>query len=210
MILADVQPMSRIYTGFTKVLRTPMLRPPAGVTATDHRRNHSMGSISVTFTGSTMEEVAGLVAAWRPPVTRRSDGTHRSAVAAVPPADGAAAIGRVLSGVNGVKSRRLLSLLAEAGTKGEVVTLSGSLVRDFGVSGGTAFAGMIGPVNRRAVAVLGRPLIDNAASDPNARAWRIGPEDARAVLDALSPISRRNAAGMASSASGTVREPSPV
>jgi hypothetical protein len=169
-----------------------------------------MGTISLTFTGSTMEEVAGLVAAWRPPVTRRSDGAHRAAVASVPPADDAAAIGRVLSGVNGQKSRRLLRLLAEAGMKGEVVTLSAALVRDFGVSGGTAFAGMIGPVNRRAVAVLGRPLIDNAASDPNARAWRIGLEDARAVLDALSPSSRRNAAGMASSASGTVREPSPA
>ena len=153
-----------------------------------------MGSISITFSGSTMEEVAGLVAAWKPPVTRRSDGTQRAAVAAVPPADAAAAIGRVLSGVNGQKSRRLLRLLAEAGTKGEVVTLSASLVRDFGGSGGTAFAGMIGPVNRRAVAVLGRPLIDNAASDPNARAWRIGLEDARAVLDALSPSSRRKAA----------------
>ena len=155
-----------------------------------------MGSISVTFTGSTMDEVAQLVAAWRPPVTRRSDGTNRTAVASVPPADAAAAIGRVLSGVNGQKSRRLLRLLADAGVKGEVVTLSATLVSDFGVSGGTAFAGMIGPVNRRAMAILGRPLIDNAAADPNARAWRIGPEDARAVLDALSPSSRRNAASV--------------
>ena len=153
-----------------------------------------MGSISITFSGSTMEEVADLVAAWRPPVTRRSDGAHRAAVAAVPPADVAAAIGRVLSGVNGQKSRRLLRLLADAGVKGEVVTLSATLVSDFGVSGGTAFAGMIGPVNRRAMAILGRPLIDNAASDPNARAWRIGPEDARAVLDALSASARRKVA----------------
>ena len=102
-----------------------------------------MGSISVTFTGSTIEEVAGLVAAWRPPVTRRSDGANRAAAASVPPADAGAAIGRVLSGVNGMKSRRLLRLLAEAGMKGEVVTLSASLVSDFGVSGGTAFAGTV-------------------------------------------------------------------
>jgi hypothetical protein len=154
-----------------------------------------MGSISLTFSGSTMDEVAQLVAAWRPPLTRRSDGTHRAAVASVPPADAAAAIGRVLSGVNGVKSRRLLRLLAEAGMKGEVVTLSATLVSEFGVTGGTAFAGMIGPVNRRAMAILGRPLIDNAASDPSARAWRIGPVDAGAVLDALNPSGRRNAAG---------------
>jgi len=153
-----------------------------------------MGSISITFSGSTMEEVADLVAAWRPPVTRRSVGAHRAAVASVPPADDAAAIGRVLSGVNGQKSRRLLRLLADAGVKGEVVTLSATLVSDFGVSGGTAFAGMIGPVNRRAMAILGRPLIDNAASDPNARVWRIAPEDAGAVLDALSSSARRMAA----------------
>jgi hypothetical protein len=153
-----------------------------------------MGTISLTFSGPTMEEVAGLVAAWKPLVTRRSVGAHRAAVASVPPADEAAAIGRVVAGVNGQKSRRLLRLLAEAGMKGEVVTLSASLVRDFGVSGGTAFAGMIGPVNRRAMAVLGRPLIDNAASDPNARAWRIAPSDAGAVLDALSSSARRKAA----------------
>jgi hypothetical protein len=150
-----------------------------------------MGTISLTFTGSTMEEVAGLVAAWKPPAARRSGGISTAATSTSPP-DVATAIGRVLSGVNGPKSLRLLRLLADAGMKGEVVTLSASLVHDFGVSGGTAFAGMIGPVNRRAVAVLGRPLIDNAASDPNARAWRIGPEDAGAVLDALSPSSRRN------------------
>jgi len=65
-----------------------------------------------------------------------------------------------------MKSRRLLRLLAEAGMKGEVVTLSATLVSDFGVSGGTAFAGMIGPVNRRAMAVLGRPLIDYTAVRP--------------------------------------------
>jgi hypothetical protein len=188
--------MSSIYTGFTKVPGTPMLHPSTGGAATDAQEEPLMGSISVTFTGSTMEEVAGLVAAWKPPVTRRSDGTHRAAVASVPPADAAAGIGRVLSGVNGVKSLRLLRLLAEAGMKGEVVTLSATLVSEFGVSGGTAFAGMIGPVNRRAMAVLGRPLIDNAASDPNARAWRIGPEDAGAVLDALSSSARQNAASV--------------
>ena len=105
-----------------------------------------------------------------------------------------ATIGRVRSGVAGPKSLRLIRLLAEAGIDGEVVTLTAPLVSDFGVSGGTAFAGMIGPVNRRAMAILGRPLIDYTASDPKARVWRIGPEDARAVLDALNRSGRRNAA----------------
>jgi hypothetical protein len=94
-------------------------------------------------------------------------------------------------GVDGATGRRLMHLLAEAGITGEVVTLSAALVRDFGVSGGTANAGMIGPVNGRAMAVLGRPLIDYTASDPNARVWRIAPGDARAVLDALNPSGRR-------------------
>ncbi|MDR3633427.1 MAG: hypothetical protein P4L84_06285 [Isosphaeraceae bacterium] len=152
-----------------------------------------MGTISLTFTGSSMEEVARLVAAWTPPVARRSGGISTAATSTTP-ADKAAGIGRVLSGVNGPKSLRLLRLLAEAGIEGEVVTLSASLVSNFGVSGGTAFAGMIGPVNRRAMAILGRPLIDNAASDPNARAWRIAPDDAGAVLDALSSSARRKAA----------------
>ena len=143
-----------------------------------------------------MDEVAGLVAAWKPPAARRSGGISTAATSTAP-ADKAAGIGRVLSGVNGPKSLRLLRLLAEAGIEGDVVTLSATLVSEFGVSGGTAFAGMIGPVNRRAMAVLGRLLIDNAASDPNARAWRIGPEDAGAVLDALSSSARLKATGSA-------------
>jgi hypothetical protein len=154
-----------------------------------------MGTISLTFTGSSMDEVTRLVAAWTPPAARRSGGISTAAISTAP-ADKAAGIGRVLSGVNGPKSRRLLRLLAEAAMKGEVVTLSASLVRDFGVSGGTAFAGMIGPVNRRAMAILSRPLIDYTASDPNARVWRIAPDDAGAVLDALSSSSRRNAASV--------------
>ena len=153
-----------------------------------------MGSISLTFTGSSMEEVARIVAAWTPAAAGGSRGTSAT-VSPTSPADEAAAIGRVLSGVNGQKSRRLLRLLAEAGMKVEVVKLSESLVRDFGVTGGTAFAGMIGPVNRRAMAILGRPLIDYTASDPNARVWRITPSDAKAVLDALTQSLRRNVAG---------------
>jgi hypothetical protein len=81
------------------------------------------------------------------------------------------------------KSPRLLRLLAEAGMKGDVVKLSDALIREFGVSGGTAFAGMIGPVNRRAMAIMGRSLIQYP--EPNVSLWRIAPEDARAVLDSL-------------------------
>ena len=143
-----------------------------------------MGTISLTFTGSSMEEVARLVAAWTPPAhpgpaSTRAEATPLSAEA------NAAAVRRVVSRVRCAQSLQLLRLLAEAGMKGENVTLSATLVSEFGVTGGTAFAGMVGPVNRRALAILGRPLIDNAASDPNARAWRIGPGDAGAVLDAL-------------------------
>jgi hypothetical protein len=143
-----------------------------------------MGSISLTFTGATLEEVAELVARWAASAPRGT-GSTKTVATPTSPANDAAAIGRVLSGVNGQQSRRLLGLLAEAGLKGDVVKLSEELVHEFGVSGGTAFAGMIGPVNRRTMAILGRPLIDNAASGPHARVWRIGPEDAHAVLEAL-------------------------
>ena len=141
-----------------------------------------MGSISLTFTGSTMEEVAHLVASWAPPAPR-DIGSTKAVATSISPANEGAAIGRVLSGVNGHKSRRLLRLLAEAGLKGDVVKLSEALVHEFGVSGGTAFAGMIGPVNRRAKAIMGRSLIDYP--EPKLSIWRITPDDARAVLDAL-------------------------
>lgn len=57
--------------------------------------------------------------------------------------------------------------------------LSESLVREFGAASGTAFAGMIGPVNRRAAKIVGRPLIEYPSADPAARVWRIAPEDAK-------------------------------
>lgn len=142
-----------------------------------------MGSISITFTGATMEEVVRLVAAWTPP----SRGALASGAPAAPslPADDTTVIGQVLQGVHGQKSRRLLRLLAEAGLTGADVQLSASLIRDFGVTSGTAFAGMIGPVNRRANALMGRSLIDYPSADPKDRIWRIAPPDAAAVLACL-------------------------
>jgi hypothetical protein len=44
---------------------------------------------------------------------------------------------------------------------------------------------MIGPVNRRAKTLMKRELIDYPMADRKARVWRIAPEDAQAVLDAL-------------------------
>src|SRR3954454_12474062 len=117
-----------------------------------------MTSISITFTGSTMAELVDLIATWTPSGVTAGARTTASAPVAV--ADDGVAIARVLSGVHGEQSRRLLRLLAEAGLKGERVKLSDSLVRDFGVTGGTAFAGMIGPVNRRAKTLMKRELID--------------------------------------------------
>jgi hypothetical protein len=143
-----------------------------------------MGTISLTFTGSTMDEVARLVAVWTPPNVGGVGGSAAAATQAVPGGD-ASAIRRVLEGIHGQKSRRLLRHLAEAGLTGKVLKLSESLVREFGVTGGTAFAGMIGPVNRRAAAIMGRPLIDYPSADPKARIWRIAPADAAAVLEAL-------------------------
>jgi hypothetical protein len=141
-----------------------------------------MGTISLTFTGSTMDEVARLVAAWTPPA---AGALGAAAVASASPGDEVIAIGRVLEGIHGPKSRQLLHYLAEAGLRGETVKLSESLVREFKVNSGTAFAGMIGPINRRAGRIMGRPLIDYPSADAKARVWRTSPTDAAAVLKAL-------------------------
>ncbi len=144
-----------------------------------------MGTISLTFTGATMEEVARLVAAWSPPASAAPGAVTSAVIVATTSWGNSAAIGRVLSGVHGAQSRRLLRRIAEAGLRGEHVQLSDALVSEFGVTGGTAFAGMIGPVNRRANAIMGRSLIGYPSTDPKARIWQIAPDDARAVLAAL-------------------------
>ena len=142
-----------------------------------------MGTISITFHGATTDEIARDMAAWLASTGRVTGAPSSSSVASS--ARDAATIASVVSGVHGEQSRRLLRLLAVAGLRKETLALSTELVREFDVSGWTAFAGMIGPVNRRAKRRLGRELIEYPASDRKARVWRVAPEDAQAVLDAL-------------------------
>jgi hypothetical protein len=141
-----------------------------------------MGSISLTFTGSSMEEVARLIAAWTPPPLADPASTRAEATP-LSTEDNAAAVRRIVSRVRGTQSLHLLRLLAEAGMKGENVTLSETLLRDFDAASGSAFGGMIGPVNKVAAGIIGRPLIDYP--DGKVGTWRIAPEDATAVLEAL-------------------------
>jgi hypothetical protein len=143
-----------------------------------------MATISVTFTGSNVDEVAQLIAAWVPPVAR-GVGRPVAAVALVSAGESANAIVSVLEGIHGEKSRQLLRYLADAGRKGEAVKLSESLMREFGVSSGTAVAGIIGPINRRAGRIMGRPLVAYPSADPKARIWQISRPDAEATLAAL-------------------------
>jgi hypothetical protein len=139
-----------------------------------------MASISLTFTGSTMDEVARLIAGWRPAA---GGGAVAAGPAPMSSADDSAAVRRVVSLVNGQLSRRLLRLLAEAGLRGETVELSNSLMQGFKATSGSAFGGMIGPVNRVAIEIMGRKLIDNP--DPRLAVWRVRADDAAAVLEAL-------------------------
>jgi tRNA A-37 threonylcarbamoyl transferase component Bud32 len=44
---------------------------------------------------------------------------------------------------------------------------------------------MLGPVNRRATMIIGRRLIDYPPADSRTRVWRIAPDDAAAVHEAL-------------------------
>jgi hypothetical protein len=141
-----------------------------------------MGTISLTFTGATIEEVAGLVAAWTPP-SHPGPASTRTETAPLSAEDNAAAVRRVVSFVRGTHSRHLLRLLAEAGMKGENVRLSETLLREFDATSGSAFGGMIGPVNKVAAGIINRPLIDYP--DGKVGIWRIAPEDAKAVLEAL-------------------------
>jgi hypothetical protein len=133
------------------------------------------------------DEVARLVAAWTPEAVRGSSDPP-AGTTLVSPGDEVIAIRRVLEGIHGEKSRQLLRYLAEAGLKGETVKLSEALVREFGVNSGTAFAGMIRPVNRRAGRIMGRLLIGYPSADPTAKIWQISPADAAAVLEALEAL----------------------
>jgi hypothetical protein len=141
-----------------------------------------MGTISLTFTGSSIEEVARLVAAWTQP-SHPGPASTRTETAPLSAEDNAAAVRRIVSRVRGTHSLHLLRLLAEAGMKGENVTLSETLLQDFDTASGSAFGGMIGPVNKVAAGIIGRPLIDYP--DGKVGTWRIAREDAAAVLEVL-------------------------
>jgi hypothetical protein len=176
--MAYVKDIYRLFKGRSKTYASSIDRCHGD----DAREEPLMGSISITFSGSTMEEVAGLVAAWTPPAppgpaSTRAEATPLSAEA------NAAAVRRVVSRVRGAQSLQLLRLLAEAGMKGENVTLSDALLQQFDATSGSAFGGMVGPINRVAAAIIGRPLIGY----PNGKVgtWGIAPEDATAVLEAL-------------------------
>lgn len=146
-----------------------------------------MADITLKFSGSSYAEVHGLVAAWLAaamPVGVPSTGTTSApSVSGAADRDDADAVKKVLAGVHGKASKRLLLYLAEAGLRGESVKLSAALIKEFGVTSGTAFSGMIGPVNRRAGKYMGTLLIEYPSPDPKARIWRLSPEHARIVLD---------------------------
>jgi hypothetical protein len=144
-----------------------------------------VGTISITFHAASMDDLSTDIANWLSSSGRRLGITGRTGVVGLEPKDQPAAIAKVVSGVHGEQSLRLLRQLADAGIQGQPVALTTSLVTAFGVASGTAFAGMIGPVNRRAKTVLGRPLIGSRSPDPNARSWRIESKDAWAVLEAF-------------------------
>ncbi len=141
-----------------------------------------MATVSVTFSGASLGDVAGAAQEWLAAIGVRVDAPQQPDRAAPEPPAG---VSRVLAGVRGAKSRRLLRLLAKAGVEGRSVELTPALVEQFGAVSGTAFSGMIGPVNRRAQSLLGRPIIVYPSTDSQTIEWRIAPETARAVLDLL-------------------------
>lgn len=146
-----------------------------------------MASISITFSGESFVEVARRISEWAAQsasapasASAKSGQISDPAFRAIPSED---AVRAVLRGIHGAQSRRLLVRLAELGAAGESLSLSDSLIAEFGASSGTAFSGMIGPVNRRAKEVMGSLLIKYPSPDPKARVWCLLPEHAKVVLD---------------------------
>jgi hypothetical protein len=156
-----------------------------------------MAAISVTFQGESWDEIYRLIAACPTvgpavvisnpgPSTTAASGTPQAPPATSPPPSAfsnAERVRSVLDHVNGEKSKHLLLRLAALGVRDESLTLTPALVEEFGVTSGTAFSGMIGPVNRRAEKKLGRLLIAYPSPDRKVRVWRLSPEDAQVVLD---------------------------
>jgi hypothetical protein len=144
-----------------------------------------MGSLSLTFHGASMEEIARLVADWTPAGAPRSGGAGLRAGAADQSSE-VRDVRRVLSGVHGPKSLRLLRLLAGPGLSDEGVALTQAVVEEFGLTSASAFGGMIGPVNRRALNIMGRRLINwSPDENPETRPYWVAAEDARVILDVL-------------------------
>ena len=102
-----------------------------------------MRGVSITFHGATIDEVARDIIAWLGVAARssRAPSAHASDAPAI-----------AVSCRESMANRAADSCpwLAEAGRLGESVELSPELMNEFGVASGTAFAGMIGPGNRRA------------------------------------------------------------
>ena len=141
-----------------------------------------MGTISLTFTGASMEEVARLVTAWAPPPVAGPPATSAQAMQPEPP-DNGSDVRRVVTRFHGKPTLRLLRVIAEAGLKGERVELTESLIHDFGSTSGSAFGGMVGRVNTVAAKIMGGSLIHYP--EPELSIWRMTPDDARVVLDVL-------------------------
>lgn len=116
-------------------------------------------------------------------------GTAPSAPATVSAGDGAA-LSRTVKRLTGKVSRRFIRHVAEAGLRGETVTVNDALAARFGFTDGGSLGGAIGSATTALGKALGnaRWPLDRISVNPSV--WRMTEADARVILAALDESDR--------------------
>ena len=132
----------------------------------------------VEFEADTEEELLALAWRWVMGPQRQPGGTVGD------PGDQAdlrrRQLGELLNAIRGADSRRFVREVAELSARGEPLVLDAELAVRYGKQSGTAFAGIVAGPNKVMRRVGRRDLI---TWDPDARGYRMDPEDAEILLE---------------------------
>ncbi len=132
--------------------------------------------VQVVFEEETMDAVVAAVRRWLDGSSGgQAPGEETSE------AQRAREVREVLAAIRGLDSRRLVQELAEAASRGAGIRLDDTLKARYGKATGTAFAGVVGGVNKLSRRLAQRDLI---ARDTTLGGYRMDPRDAEVVFDA--------------------------